>query len=83
MVIKEALEEAGSKATFVATTEQPRTALELYEKGVDYVVIPHHLGGDYVAHLLEEYKTDKRRYDKEGRKHKRELKKANEGSKYN
>jgi len=46
-------------------------------------VIPHHLGGDYVAHLLEEYKTDKRRYDKEGRKHKRELKKANEGSKYN
>jgi Kef-type K+ transport system membrane component KefB len=73
MLIKETLEETNSKAVFLATAEQARVALDLYDLGVDYVVIPHHLGGDYASHLVKEFGINKEKYDQIGKKHKHDL----------
>lgn len=80
LIIKEKLKEINSKAVFLATTEQPKMALDLYKMGVDYVIIPQHLGGDYVAHMIEKLHTDKEKYRKIGEKHYQELKKQKKDS---
>jgi Kef-type K+ transport system membrane component KefB/Trk K+ transport system NAD-binding subunit len=81
-VIKEMLREKGGSAVFIATAEQPRIAIDLYEEGVDYVLIPHHLGGEYAAELLKKYKTDKKKYAERGRQHLKELNKARNNSSF-
>jgi len=81
-LIKEKLSEINSKATFIATAEQPRDALDLYEAGADYVIIPHHLGGQYAANMIESYHTNKEKYRAEGEKHIKELKEARDKSKF-
>lgn len=37
----------------ILTANQISDALELYNKGADYVVLPHFLGGNYVSTLIE------------------------------
>jgi len=34
-------------------------AIELYNKGADYVILPYFLGGEHAAHILETYAHDK------------------------
>lgn len=72
-IIREKLDESNSQATFIATAEQLRQASDLYKSGVDYVIIPHHLGGDYIAHIISQFKIDKAKYKELGKKHKSEL----------
>jgi Kef-type K+ transport system membrane component KefB/Trk K+ transport system NAD-binding subunit len=78
--IKEKLKELKSQAVFIATAEQPRSAIDLYNQGVDYVLIPHHLGGDYAANMLKEFTINKLKYKSLGKKHMDELKKAKDDS---
>jgi len=47
-----------SHARVIVTSFNPEDALELYESGADYVIIPHYLGGDHVSLMLEEFTTD-------------------------
>ncbi len=75
LTIKDKLNQIKSGAVFIATTEQPMTAIDLYKKGVDYVVVPQHLGGDYVAHLIASFGIDKTKYKKKGKDHYTELNK--------
>ncbi|MBX4212436.1 cation:proton antiporter [Candidatus Pacearchaeota archaeon] len=75
MTIQERMKEVGSKAIFIATAEQAHIALDLYEEGVDYVVIPHLLGGKYIATMLGQYKMDAQKYRHAGKEHMKELKK--------
>ncbi len=44
-------------------------ALELYEKGANYVLTPHFLGGEYLAKMIEDSKTDFKGYKKQKRAH--------------
>lgn len=80
--IKERLQEIGSEAVFIATAEQPREAYDLYSMGADYVIVPHHLGGDYISQFIAKFKTDKEKYKELGARHKKELGKAKDNSKY-
>jgi len=82
IAIKEMMKELGSKATFIATAEQPRAALDLYELGVDYVIIPHHLGGEYASSLVERFGTSKASYAALGKKHHHDLKKGKDKSSF-
>lgn len=82
IIIKERLKELKHSAAFIATTEQPINALDLYKIGIDYVIIPHHLGGDFAAHMIKSFHTDKSKYKKAGKIHKEELKKAKGNSLY-
>ncbi|MBI5803162.1 cation:proton antiporter [Candidatus Pacearchaeota archaeon] len=75
LTIKDKLSQIKSHATFIATTEQPMTAIDFYKKGIDYVVIPQHLGGDYVAHMITKFGIDRSEYKKKGKDHYTELNK--------
>ena len=46
----------------------------LYEEGATYVVLPHYLGGNYVAMMLEKHSLDFEKLSKEGSKHLKYLK---------
>jgi voltage-gated potassium channel Kch len=80
--IKRMLKELGSKATFIATAEQPRTALDLYGEDIDYVIVPHHLGGDYISAIIDEFGTNKEKYEALGKAHKSDLIRGKSGSSF-
>ena len=80
--IRERLNETGSKAIFIATAEQPRRAFDLYEKGVDYVIVPHHLGGEYASDMIKSFCLNAAKYREAGRKHLKELLKARKSSSF-
>ena len=80
--IKESLNKINSKAVFIATAEQPKTAIDLYENGVDYVIIPHHLGGDYASNLIENFKVNSEKYKTIGKQHQKELSKSKNNSSF-
>ncbi|MBI2124306.1 cation:proton antiporter [Candidatus Pacearchaeota archaeon] len=80
--IRERLNETCSKAIFIATAEQPRRAFELYEKGVDYVIVPHHLGGEYASDMIKSFCLNASKYRDAGRKHLKELLKARKSSSF-
>lgn len=80
LLILETLKQLNSDAVFIATAEQPRQALDLYKEGANYVLIPHHLGGEYASHIIRDFKTDKKKYKELGKKHYSELNKAKNNS---
>ncbi|GIU68763.1 MAG: potassium transporter Kef [Candidatus Pacearchaeota archaeon] len=49
-------------------------AMKLYDKGADYVVTPHFLGGEYLGKMIYENKTNSEEYSKERKKHIENLK---------
>ncbi|HVY01611.1 MAG TPA: cation:proton antiporter, partial [Candidatus Nanoarchaeia archaeon] len=82
IAIKKDLEETQSKAAFIGTAEQPRTALDLYNQGADYVIIPHHLGGEFMANMIKDNGLTQEGYKALGREHKKKLLKAKKGSSF-
>lgn len=48
---------------FVATSGNKEDALELYNLGIDYVIMPHLLGSQHAAHLFEQYMFQRDGYD--------------------
>jgi Trk K+ transport system NAD-binding subunit len=52
----------------ILTERQIEDALELYADGADYVILPHFLGGEYTAKLIERATDDKSIYEIERKK---------------
>ncbi|PJE81581.1 sodium:proton exchanger [Candidatus Pacearchaeota archaeon CG10_big_fil_rev_8_21_14_0_10_32_42] len=52
----------------ILTSRQISDALELYDSGADYVILPHFLGGEYVSKIIEDSKDLRKNYEKEKRK---------------
>ena len=46
------------KAIIFVTAYIPKDALELYDLGADYVVLPHYLGGDHMSMIFEDVSSD-------------------------
>jgi Kef-type K+ transport system membrane component KefB len=44
-----------SRAPIITTALDDETALENYRSGADYVIIPHFLGGQHLAHLITQH----------------------------
>ena len=80
--IRDRIKQINSKITFIATAEQPRYALDLYESGVDYVIVPHHLGGKFVSTIINAFGTSKDKYKEAGKDHYKELKSAKKSSSF-
>jgi hypothetical protein len=76
ITILEMLKEKKIDPVFIGTSEQPRCALNLYNAGADYVIIPQHLGGWYASGIIEKYKKDKKKYKEMGHAHFKELNNA-------
>jgi len=56
-------------AIIIVRASQMKDALELYKKGANYVLTPHLLGGEYVAKMIRELKTNEKGYSDEKQKH--------------
>ena len=52
------LKRVNKKAIIFVTSSDVDEALELYDAGADYVILPHFLGGEHVSLLLEDFTTD-------------------------
>jgi Kef-type K+ transport system membrane component KefB len=52
------VKQANEHATIFVTAGKVDEALELYDFGADYVILPHFLGGDHMSVILEEVRSD-------------------------
>lgn len=82
LAIIEKLKEIKSDAIFLPTTENSRDALDLYHKGADFVIVPQHLGGNYIANMIENYSFDKKEYKSKGKIHMDEMLEGKKNSNY-
>src|SRR3989344_4524390 len=73
LMVLETLKNEKSDAVFIGTAEEPRIALDLYNAGADFVLIPHHLGGDYASQLVKTFGIKKENYKRMGKAHKHNL----------
>jgi Trk K+ transport system NAD-binding subunit len=58
----------------IVTARHISDAFDLYKAGADYVILPHFLGGEYTAKLIDEAKNDKKFYKEEREKQIKEMK---------
>ena len=63
LLIHRAVKAANSRAIVMVVAHRVKDALSHYDEGVDYVILPHFLGGRYAAEIVIEYHTDKSKYD--------------------
>ncbi len=56
-------------SVIIVRAHQISEAMELYKKGASYVLTPHFLGGEYVAKMIKELKTNNEKYKEEKSKH--------------
>lgn len=61
-LIHRLVKSANPEAIVLVVAHRITDALTRYEEGVDYVILPHFLGGQYAAELILKYKTDRERY---------------------
>lgn len=61
------------EAIIIVTARQIQEALELYNKGADYVILPHFLGGKYTAEIIKKAKTSKEKYEEEKKEQLKEI----------
>ena len=57
------------KAVIIVRAHTIKEALDLYRKGASYVLTPHFLGGDYLANMIENIKTNQEKYKDEKEEH--------------
>ncbi len=63
----------GKNILFIPTSQKIEDSLELYKEGANYVILPHLLGGDYMAHMLVKEDFSKKNISSEGKKQVKEL----------
>lgn len=68
------MEKIGSKAIKFTTASNIDDALDLYEAGTDYVILPHLIGGEHAAFLIENLSLDIINVFEQKEKHIKELK---------
>lgn len=69
------LRKRNKQAMFISMAQSPDDAIILYRNGADYVVLPHYLGGNYAALVLDKYGFDAARLEREKDKHMKHLEK--------
>ena len=74
LIIKK-IKSQNPKAIVIVRAHSIEDAMSLYNQGADYVLTPHFLGGEYLADMIKEIKTDASAYKKEREKHINMLKK--------
>jgi Kef-type K+ transport system membrane component KefB/Trk K+ transport system NAD-binding subunit len=68
LLILNKIRKTNDKSIVILTAHRIDDALKLYEEGADYIIMPHFLGGQYTAKIVEKFKTNKRAYKREKQK---------------
>ena len=76
LVIK--MREEIPKGVILVVADKINNALMLYEKGVDYVILPHFIGGDHASLLIEQFHIDASHLANTRKAHIKELKNRSE-----
>jgi Kef-type K+ transport system membrane component KefB/Trk K+ transport system NAD-binding subunit len=58
LLLMKQVKKVNQRAAIFVTANKVDEALKLYDHGADYVILPHFLGGDHVAVILEEVTAD-------------------------
>jgi Kef-type K+ transport system membrane component KefB/voltage-gated potassium channel Kch len=74
LLLIDSIKKVNPGAIIIVRAHRIKDALDLYEKGADYVLTPHFLGGEYIAKMIREIKTIEEDYQKEKQKHIKTLK---------
>ena len=74
LMLLDKIKRKNKDAIVILTARQISDSHELYKAGADYVILPHFLGGKYIAGIIEKAKEDKNKYEIEKQKQLRELK---------
>lgn len=59
------LRNKNKKMIIILTARQISDAFKLYELGADYIIMPHFLGGEYTAKIIEKSKDNRLNYKEE------------------
>ena len=62
-----------NRAIAIVMAHSAEEAKLLYQKGADYVILPHFLGGNYASILLEKFGLSQHKFKQEKEKHLRHL----------
>ena len=73
LLLIEKTKEANKNAITFVTANQLEEALELYDAGADYVILPHFLGGEHLSLLIEKFSGDVNRIIEKKLSHIKEL----------
>jgi len=65
----EQIRQVNPKAIIIVRAHSINEALDLYKEGASYVLTPHFLGGEYVAKMIKDLKTNEKGYAEEKKKH--------------
>lgn len=69
LLILEKLKKVNKKAISILVSYNAEDAMKLYEEGASYVIIPHFLGGHYIATMIETHGTNLDKFLKEKLNH--------------
>ncbi len=73
LLLIQKLKKANPTALMIVSAQTPEQAERLYNADASYVILPHFLGGNYTAMLLEEYGVKKARFVTERKHHLKHL----------
>ena len=68
------VKEVNKDAQIFLTANNIDEAIELYDEGADYVILPHFLGGEHFSYLMEDFTADINKLIKTKLAHIKELK---------
>jgi len=74
IILIDKIRESNKTAIIIVISHQIDAAIELYEKGATYVLMPHFLGGHHTATLIEKYGLNLNKFLKEKTSHIEHLK---------
>lgn len=74
LMILRLLKKMNKNIVIIVTARHISEAFKLYDEGADYVILPHFLGGQYTAQIIEKNKDSKIEYEIEKQRHIKELK---------
>ncbi|TSC63166.1 MAG: sodium/hydrogen exchanger [Parcubacteria group bacterium Athens0416_74] len=69
LLIHRAVKAANENAVVMVVAHKLADALSHYDEGIDYVILPHFLGGKYAAELVVKFRADKVQYESLRNKH--------------
>ena len=74
LMLLDKIRKKNKNSIVIVTARQISDTFDLYKGGADYVILPHFLGGEYTARLIEKAKENKKEYEIEKHKQLSELK---------
>lgn len=75
LLLLKRIRQVNTKAIVIIFSHEVQQAIELYQNGATYVVMPHYLGTRHLANMIERIELDRKEFEEERQKHLEHLEK--------